>query len=291
MAKRNGKRVVLGIAAIVLLAAVVPPLLNVNRYRADVANAIARALGRNVTVGSVSLRMLPQPGFALSNFVVADDPSFSAEPVILAQDVTASLRLSSLWRGRLEIAKLSLSYPSLNLVRRPDGRWNLESLLQRATHSQTAPTATKPESRPRFPYIEAEGGRINLKLGQEKKAYALSAANFALWLASERQWRLRLSAEPVRTDDNLSDTGTIRLSGTFGAASDVMDTPVDLRLTLEDAQLGQFTRLIYGLDRGWRGALNGTFLLRGTPANLSVTASADIDDLHHFDIYGGNTAA
>jgi AsmA family/AsmA-like C-terminal region len=289
MARLTAKRVVLGAAVAVLLAAVVPPLLNVNRYRSDVANAIGRALGRKVSVGSVSLRMLPQPGFALSNFVVSDDPSFSREPVILAQDVTASLRLSSLWRGRLEIAKLSLSYPSLNLVRRPDGRWNLESLLERTTHSETAPTATKPESRPRFPYIEAEGGRINLKLGQEKKAYALSGADFALWLASERQWRLRLAAQPVRTDDNLSDTGTVRLSGSFGAASDLMDTPLALQLTLEGAQLGQFTRLIYGFDSGWRGAVDGTVVFRGTPAKLEVAASAAVDDFHHFDIYGGDT--
>jgi hypothetical protein len=281
--------VVLGAATAVLLAAVVPPLLNVNRYRGDVANAIGRALGRNVTVGSVSLRILPQPAFALSNLVVSDDPSFSAEPVILAQDVTASLRLSSLWRGRLEIAKLSLSYPSLNLVRRPDGRWNLESLLERTTHSGAAPTGTKPESRSRFPYIEAEGGRINLKLGQEKKAYALSGADFALWLASERQWRVRLAAQPVRTDDNLSDTGTVRLSGSFGAAGNLIDTPLALQLTLEGAQLGQFTRLIYGFDGGWRGAVDGTVILRGTPAKLDIAASAAVDDFHRFDIYGGET--
>lgn len=287
--RKNGRRAVLGLAVAVLLAIAVPPLFNVNRYRADVTDAIGRAMGRRVSVDSVRLRLFPQPGFLLSNLVIADDPAFSAEPLLRAGDVTASLRLTSLWRGRLEMARLSLSYPSLNLVRRRDGHWNLESLLARTASAPAAPTGnTKPEARPRFPYIEAEGGRINLKLGQEKKAYALSEADFAFWLASEKQWKVRLAARPVRTDDNLSDTGTVKLSGSFGAAAQLADTPLALDLTLERAQLGQFTKLVYGRDRGWRGALSGRVLLRGTPASLGVTADALLDDFRRFDTYSGN---
>src|SRR5581483_6492894 len=287
--RKNGRRAVLGLAVAVLLAIAVPPLFNVNRYRADVTDAIGRAMGRRVSVDSVRLRLFPQPGFLLSNLVIADDPAFSAEPLLRAGDVTASLRLTSLWRGRLGMARLSLSYPSLNLVRRRDGHWNLESLLARTASAPAAPTGnTKPEARPRFPYIEAEGGRINLKLGQEKKAYALSEADFAFWLASEKQWKVRLAARPVRTDDNLSDTGTLKLSGSFGAAAQLADTPLALDLTLERAQLGQFTKLVYGRDRGWRGALSGRVLLRGTPASLEVAADALLDDFRRFDTYSGN---
>jgi len=288
MKKISVRRLLLGGIALVLIALLVPPLLNVSRYRADVAAAIGRALGRGVSVGEVSLRVFPQPGFALSNLVVEEDPSFGAEPVLLAGDVTAALRLSSLWRGRLEIASLRLNYPSLNLVRRPDGRWNLESLLERATHTDAAPTGnTKPEARPRFPYIEAEDGRVNLKIGQEKKSYALSEADFALWLASEREWRVRLAARPVRTDSTVNDTGTIRISGSFGTAERLADTPLVLEIALERAQLGQFTKLAYGRDMGWRGALDATAALKGTPAELDVRLEAAVDDFHHFDIYGG----
>ena len=93
---------------------------------------------------------------------------------------------------------------------------------------------------------------------------------------------MRLAASPVRTDDNLSDTGTLRLSGSFGAAEKAMDTPLALRLSLESAQLGQFTRLIYGIDRGWRGAVDATGFTTseggdGGTINLSAVNTLNID--------------
>ena len=277
-------------AALLLLLLVLPPFINVNRYRSDVAGAIGRGLGRPVTVGSVRLRLFPQPGFSLSNVAVADDPALSAEPLLRADEVSASLRLSSLWRGRLEIARLSLTDPSLNLVRGENGRWNLQPLLERAARVPAAPTAkASPESRLRFPYIEADGGRINLKIGQEKIAYALTDADFALWLASEDQWEMRLQARPLRTDTNISDTGTLRVSGTIARGRPWRDTLLALRLELEDAQLGQLTRLIYGRDRGWRGTLAATASVVGSPASLAAVSDLSVDDFRRYDLAGGGS--
>ena len=90
---------------------------------------------------SIELRLLPQPGFYLENVAIGDDPAYSAEPILHAEEVTAYLSLSSLWRGRLEIARLNLKYPSLNLVEREDASWNLESLLWKASRTQAAPTS------------------------------------------------------------------------------------------------------------------------------------------------------
>ena len=52
----------------------VPPFVNVNRYRSRVASAIGNALGRQVTVSNIELKLLPRPGMVLSTFVVAEDP-------------------------------------------------------------------------------------------------------------------------------------------------------------------------------------------------------------------------
>jgi len=106
--------------------------------------------------------------------------------MLRAQQVIAALRLSSLLRGRLEISSLSLTEPSLNLVRNGEGHWNLENLLARSSAIAVAPTGkARSEHRPGFPYIEADRGRINFKIGQEKKPYALTDADFALWPKAE----------------------------------------------------------------------------------------------------------
>ena len=275
------------VVVLILIGISVPPFMNVSRYRARIADAISRALGRPVTLTGISLRLLPQPGFDLANLVVGDDPAFSYEPILRADEVTAYLRLSSLWRGRLEIARLRLKYPSLNLVRSPDGQWNLESLLWRVSRTQTAPTMSAPQRRPRFPYIEAESGRINFKFGEEKSAFALTEADFKLWSPIENEWRTHLEATPFRTDLPINGTGVLRADGSFRRAELLRDVPMQMRLSWSNGQLGQITKLIYGRDRGWRGGLQVNALLEGTAAALQVSAAAGVHDFQRFDISGG----
>jgi hypothetical protein len=242
-----------------------------------------------VDVTAVNLRLLPQPGFDLENFVVHDDPAFGAEPMLRAQEVTASLRLTSLLRGRLEIARLNLTEPSLNLVRNAAGHWNLENLIERAARIPVAPTSkAKTERRPGFPYVEADRGRINFKFGPEKKPYALTEADFALWQDSENSWGVRLKAQPVRTDFHLSDTGVVSASGSWQRAATLRDTPLQFNLQWDRAQLGQVTKFAYGSDKGWRGSLQVSTMLTGTPANLAIVTAASVQDFHRYDIFSSD---
>ena len=279
------------VASIVLVLALFLARPGAQRLRTRIVRSISLALGRQVDVGSVTLRFLPQPGFDLRNFVVHEDPAFGAEPVLQSSDVVAIVRVSSLLRGRLEIARLRLSEPSLNLVRNSEGHWNLENLLERAARTPVAPTAkARSEVRPGFPYIEADRGRINLKFGQEKKPYTLTEANFALWQDSENSWGVRLNAQPTRTDFNLSDTGQLEVDGSWQRAADLHETPVNFTLQWDGAQLGQVTKLTWGQDKGWRGAVRFSAALAGSPKDLTVNAEASIQDFRRYDIAGGKAS-
>lgn len=258
------------------------------RVKSQIVSSISNALGRKVSVSSASFRFLPRPGFDLQNFVVSDDPQFSAEPMLQAQEVTADLRWSSLLRGRLEISRLSLSAPSLNLVQNDRGHWNLENLLQRASEISLAPTSkARSEPRPGFPYIEASDGRVNFKFGQEKKPYALTDADFGLWQDSENSWGVRLEAAPIRTDNNLTDTGTVRISGTWQRASSLRTTPLQFSLEWTGGQLGEATELISGADMGWRGGLRVDATFGGTPGNLNIDSQLAVDSFRRYDLLAG----
>jgi len=279
----SSKRRIAVAAVLLLLLFLLRP--GASRLKSRIAASIGAALARPVEIGSVHLRLLPRPGFDLENLVVYDDPAFGQEPMLRAPEVTADLRLTSLLRGRLEIARLDVNDPSLNLVHGDNGRWNLEALLERTSHVPLAPTAkAKSEARPAFPYIQVSSGRINFKSGQEKKPYALTNADFALWQESENTWGIRLKAEPFRGDVNLNDTGTLRVNGTWQRAVSLRDTPLQFSVEWDRPQLGQLTKFLSGEDKGWRGGVQVEVTLTGTPTNLQVTSDASVRDFHRYDI-------
>ena len=146
---RSRLRMALAAIAIVVLVFVVPPLVSVNRYKGQITSLMSRSLGRPVRLSSVEVRLLPWPGFVLTDLSVAEDPAYGAEPVLHASKVTASIRLLALWRGRLEIGKISVDEASLNLVRAAPGKWNLDSLFRTAA-AQTG-SASSAGSPPRQP--------------------------------------------------------------------------------------------------------------------------------------------
>ena len=275
----------LALVALVALFLIRP---GASRLKSRLIRTISASVGRPVDIGAVHIRLLPRPGFDLENLVVYDDPSFEAEPMVRASEVTADLRLISLLRGKLEISRLDLNEPSLNLAHRPDGRWNLEALVERSAHIPLAPTAKgKLEPRPAFPYIEGSSGRINFKVGAEKKPYALTDADFALWQDSENTWGVRLKAQPFRSDFNLNDTGQLRVNGTWQRAGELRETPLRFSAEWTRAQLGQLTKLFTGNDQGWRGGVQLEVTLSGTPEKLQITSDAAVDDFRRYDITSG----
>jgi hypothetical protein len=280
----SSKRRVAVMAALVLLVLFLfRP--GASRLKSRIITSLSAAVGRPVDLSSVHVRVLPRPGFDLENLVVYDDPSFGSEPMLRASEVTADLRLISLLRGRLEVARLDLTEPSLNLVHRVAGGWNVESLLERTAHMPLAPTGkTKSEPRPGFPYIEGTSGRINLKNGPEKKPYALTNADFALWQDSENAWGMRLKAQPFRSDMNLNDTGLLQVSGTWQRARRFGDTPLQFSVEWSRAQLGQITKFFTGNDKGWRGEIRFDATVTGTPATLKISSTVTADDFRRYDI-------
>jgi len=282
----NKQRIVVAAAFVLLALFLLRP--GASGLKSRIIFSISSAVGRPVDIGAVHLRLLPWPGFDLKDLVVYDDPAFGAEPMLRAGEVTAALRLTSLLRGRLEIARLDLTEPSLNLVHAPAGRWNVEALLERSAHIPLAPTGkAKSESRQGFPYIEATSARINFKSGPEKTPYALTNADFSLWQDSENSWGMRLKAQPFRTDLNLNDMGLLQVSGTWQRAAALRDTPLQLSMEWNRAQLGQFTKFFTGNDQGWRGEILFDAIATGTPADLQVTSNASIQDFRRYDIASG----
>lgn len=262
------------IAALIAAAVVLPPLVNISRYQRQITALMTRSLGRPVRLSSVKLRLLPRPGFVLTNLSVGEASEFGVEPILSAQTVVATIRLNALLFGRVEVDRINLDEASLNLVQSAAGRWNLESIMTGGLVqglSQTAPTSAKPafaRKAAAFPYLEATNSRVNLKRGLEKYPYSLVGAQLSFWQDSPGIWRLRLRAQPARTDMEISaaDTGDLQLEATLQmlAGHGLYDMPLKVQAEWREAQLGQLSRLLLGSDQGWRGDLTADLSMQGT---------------------------
>lgn len=269
---------------ILLMMVLLPPLVSVNRFQRRIAASLSQSLGRTVHLDSVSLTLLPLPGFTFTNFVVDEDPAFGSEPIIRANSVRATLRLTSLWRRRIEFSTISFDQPSVNLVHLSNGKWNLDTILLHAAHIHAAPTAqAKPGPTPRFPYIEATGARLNLKLDQEKTPYSLTDADFALWLPDPQEWHLRLKGTPARTDTDVSGAGLIQIEGTLGRAPSLGQVPLNLQGEWSEAPLGESTHLLFGRDLNVRGNLDLTATVQGTVSNSAIQTRIRLIDARRAD--------
>ncbi len=264
--------------AVILTLLIVPPYVSISRYRSRITQLVSVALGRPVRLSSVELRMLPRPSFVITDLTVQEDPAYGAEPVLHATTVTASIRLLPLWRGSIQISRISVDEASVNLVRTGAGQWNFDAFFRTAA---TRSGSGAPRSVP-FPYLEATNSRINIKNGVEKLPYSLVSADISFWQENPGDWRVRMRGQPARTDVSLDmpDTGVVRLEASLRRAPELRDMPLHVDIDWREAQLGQLSRLIIGSDKGWRGDLAGEMHVDGTAASAQVRTRLRASGVH-----------
>ena len=144
------------IASLVLVVAAIgvvltlPSVVDWNRYREEIAAAAGDLTGRRVVIdGAIRFRLLPEPILALDGLRLSDDRGVS----IAVRSVRARVELLPLLLGRVEVGRLTLVAPEVDVV------------LGAAGHPPAAAT-TGPLARltpgTAFQVIEVEGGRLRV---------------------------------------------------------------------------------------------------------------------------------
>src|ERR1700686_5694551 len=82
--------IALAILLVILIA--LPLLINVNSFRPKIESELTSALGRQVTVGNLSLSILSSSVVG-ENIAIADDPAFGKSPFITAKSVKVGVKL------------------------------------------------------------------------------------------------------------------------------------------------------------------------------------------------------
>ena len=270
------------LVALLLLALLLaaPLLLNLEVFRGPVRRAVERQLGRPVEFAFLSAQFLPWPGLVARGVVVHEQEGFGAEPFLYADEVHCQVSLGTLRTGRLEFSEVYFIQPSINLVRTPDGVWNVATfLLAEAGGGKTGQPAS---ARP--PVLSATDGRINLKFGADKQVFALTGVRLRAEPLPEGRWRVQLEATPWRSDRRLTETGSLQLQGEVGRSATLVSLPFRFQIGLERGSVSQLVALVRGSEPWVRARSGLAATLEGTLADWRAEGTLTLTGLRHRDL-------
>lgn len=259
------------VVVLLLLAQFGSPFLFRNRrLRGYVLAHLEKSFGRHVEARNFSMTLLPYPQVEVDAVSIGEDPAFGQEYFLRADRLTAGVRWLGLLHGQFDFGAISLSRPSLILVRNEQGRWNLEGWLPPAP--QNTPVSgviygpPRAESVNHLRKIEFDEGRINFKTGDEKRPFAFTSVSGSVEQVAPGRWQLRLEAQPWRSGVTLQSTGTLQVRGEVAGTSSRLQ-PAQIQVHWDKVSIADLFRMVTGNDSGVRGefALDGTASV-GKPA-------------------------
>ncbi|HTT99112.1 MAG TPA: AsmA family protein [Rhizomicrobium sp.] len=165
-------------AAIVLLTAV-PFLLPAGVYKSQIEQRITRATGRAFLIsGPLHFSLFPSLAIQAGQVSLANLAEHPNPFLANADAVKFGIRLWPLFRGRLEITRIVLERPIINLEVDSNGRanWLLKQPLKLPGHESPPRTAMIEQ----FSGIEIEHGHLNYSNLRSRSAHALEDINATL---------------------------------------------------------------------------------------------------------------
>ena len=179
----------LAISCIAVLG-IVAPFINAAHFSQGIQAALEESLGRKVDFEKAYYRLFPLPGFSLEKVTIHEDPRYGLEPFAYAASLEARLRIDKLLFGQIRFTSLRLVEPSLNLVKRDDGTWNVVELIGRLSAPRRLPLNL-------FPAIEVSDGRIDFKFGT-RRPLSISGSPISLSIRSVREaWAFNSLVRPL----------------------------------------------------------------------------------------------
>ncbi len=260
------------VAMLIVIAVVVPFLVNVNAFRPQIESSLSSALGRPVKVGNLSLSII-SGSVEADQLSIADDSKFSSAPFIQAKELQVGVELLPLiFSKQLNVTQLRIEHPQITLLRDRDGVWNFSSLGNQS--GQPAKAAEKTSSAPanvNVAKLDLTGGTVTLgsTTGKRKPIVydkvTVSMRNFSF-----------NNAFPVTASVGLPGGGSLKIDGTAGPinSTDTSLTPVKANVTLKKLDLAQSAVVDPELGIAGLADFEGTLTSDGHMAKANGTLKA-----------------
>lgn len=266
------KVAVIVVVVLIVAAIAIPFLVNVNSFRPEIESNLSSALGRPVKVGNLSLSIL-SGSLGADQLSIADDPKFSSAPFIQAKTLKVGVELMPLlFSKQLNVTKIVIDHPEINLLRDRDGVWNFSSLGNPS--AQPAKAAGKTSGAPanvNVAKLDLSDGTITLgSTTGKRKPISYDKVN-----VSVRNFSFT-GAFPVVASAGLPGGGSLKIDGSAGPinSTDTSLTPVQAKVTLKKLDLSQSALVNPELGIAGSADFDGTLASDGRIAKANGTLKA-----------------
>ena len=148
-------------------------LLNINsliaRNKGYLIAQAEDALGRKVSVGEVQATLWSGLGARIADFTMRDDPAYSSGEFVRAKDLQVNLRFWPLLRKEVQVKRVILHDPVIQIVRNAAGKFNFSTIGKGAKEKKETPAKQKREAPAKEPgqpgwlvsLVDLSGGDIH----------------------------------------------------------------------------------------------------------------------------------
>jgi AsmA protein len=271
-------RLLLAASLAIVIVGLIAPYVNASAFGGRIRQALETSLGRRVRFDQVRFALFSGPGFSLTNVVIDEDPRYGLEPFAFVPTLQARVRVGSLLRGRLAFYSLRLDGPSLNVVKREDGGWNVVELVSRLTAPRHLPLDL-------FPAFSVSDARLDFKLGARKTTLYVTETDLSVYPQRSGKLYIQFSGSPARTDRAGNGFGHIR--GTANWYQKPVSSEanrLELDVTLDPSNLSELTTLFQGHDLGIHGTLSSHMRIEGPGHALRLAGNLRLADVRRWDL-------
>ncbi len=150
----------LGLIVLLVAAALIgPSIINWNGYKDEISAEVKKATGRTLEIaGDLEFSILPAPRLRISEARLSNAPGATAPQMVALRELRVSVALLPLLRGNIEIGKVALVAPVIELEKLPNGQMNWlfaveskgsagsaatpQAAIEATPHSEAAPRAS-----------------------------------------------------------------------------------------------------------------------------------------------------
>lgn len=270
--------VLVGLLVVVVAGvAILPRVLDVNRYHDRIRVELQKALGRQVQLGEMSLGLFP-PTFKVQNAVIGEDPKYNSG-MAFAQtaELDIELKLQPLLHRDIQIAKLRMMRPQVEVIRGTDGAWNFSTI---GTHDEQQSKEQQASSKPlSLDRLQIDDGSVAIT-DQQKHQPRMEYKNIDLVLkdfAPGKPFEIALSA-------HLPGPGkqVVKLEGRGGPITDatLISTPFEGTLQLDQVLLsGAQAYLASQALAGMEASIGGNLKFKNDAGKVATNGTIRLDNV------------